>query len=76
MMFKALGIPSSDENQDFQIPYWIMNGSAMVKRQFLRGYFGANCSKPTFDIITGYRFQTICFKMSKVEGKSIVKFFE
>ena len=76
MMFKALGIPSGDENQDFQIPYWIMNGSAMVKRQFLRGYFGANCSKPTFDIITGYRFQTICFKMSKVEGKSLVKFFE
>jgi DNA-directed RNA polymerase beta' subunit len=77
MMFKALGVPRGDRIiQEFQIPYWIMNGSAMVKRQFLKGYFGADCSKPTVDTRTGYRFQTICFKMSKVEGKSPVKFFE
>jgi len=77
MMFKALGVPRGDRVlQEFQIPYWIMNGSGMVKRQFLRGYFGADCSKPTVDTRTGYRFQTICFKMSKVEGKTPVKFFE
>jgi len=77
MMFKALGVPRGDRVlQEFQIPYWIMNGSMMVKRQFLRGYFGADCSKPVVDKRTGYRFQTICFKMSKVEGKTPVKFFE
>ena len=77
MMFKALGMPNGDRvKQEFRIPYWIMNGSAMVKRQFLKGYFGTDCLSPTVDKRTGYRFRPICFKMSKVEGKSPVKFFE
>ena len=80
VMFKALAVPRGDRiifnNKEFQIPYWIMNGSAMVKRQFLRGYFGADCSKPMVDTRAGNRFQTICFNMCKVEGKTPVKFFE
>jgi|SaaInlStandDraft_1057018.scaffolds.fasta_scaffold00990_10 DNA-directed RNA polymerase beta' subunit len=77
MMFKALGMPNGDRvTQEFGIPYWIMNGSAMVKRQFLKGYFGTDCSGPKVDNRTGYRFKNICFKMSKIEGKSPVKFFE
>ena len=77
MMFKALGMPNGDRaTQEFGIPYWIMNGSAMVKRQFLKGYFGTDCLTPKVDKRTGYRFKTICFKMSKVGGKSPVKFFE
>lgn len=76
-MFKALGMPNGDcVTQEFGIPYWIMNGSTMVKRQFLRGYFGTYSSCPKVDNRTGYRFHNICFKMSKIEGKSPVKFFE
>jgi DNA-directed RNA polymerase beta' subunit len=75
--FTVLGAPFGDRvKQEFNVPSWIMNGSKMVKRQFLRGYLGGDASSPTIDKRTGYRFRTIHFKMSKLNTIKTNKFFE
>jgi len=74
--FHALGVPIGDKVvQEFSIPDWIYNGSKMVKRAFLRGYFGGELSTPRLHTKSSKVINQPVFKMSKVEGLSPKLFF-
>ncbi|MFX0091177.1 MAG: hypothetical protein ACFFBD_05380, partial [Candidatus Hodarchaeota archaeon] len=69
--FKTLGVPVGDRvAQSYRVPEWIRKGSAMVKRAFLRSYFGAEMSTPRIHKQNKKRIQTLIFKMAKTEGVS------
>ncbi len=43
----ALGMPTGDNaTSEFYLPDWIKNGSRIIKREFLRGFFDAELSTP------------------------------
>jgi nucleoside-diphosphate-sugar epimerase len=45
-LFEMLGVPVGDKVRvEYSIPEWIRNGHKMVKRAFLRGFFGAELGK-------------------------------
>ena len=74
--FNALGVPVGDKIiQEFPVPDWIMNGSMMVKRAFLRAYFGGELSAPRLHTGSSKIINQPVFKMTKVEGLSPMDFF-
>lgn len=67
--FKALGVPVGDRvTQSYRVPEWIRTGSKMIKRAFLRSYFGAEMSTPRVEPRSPKRFRQPIFKMAKIEG--------
>jgi nucleoside-diphosphate-sugar epimerase/intein/homing endonuclease len=45
-LFEMLGVPVGDKVRvDYCLPEWIQNGHRLVKRAFLRGFFGAELGK-------------------------------
>jgi DNA-directed RNA polymerase subunit A' len=75
--FHALGVPVGDKvTQEFPVPKWILKGSKMVKRAFLRGYFGGELSSPRLHTKSSKVINQPVFKMSKIDGLSAHGFFE
>jgi nucleoside-diphosphate-sugar epimerase len=49
-LFEMLGVPIGDKVRvEYSIPDWIQNGHRLVKRAFLRGFFGAELGKVQAD---------------------------
>lgn len=49
-LFELLGVPVGDKVRvDYLLPEWVVNGSKLVKRAFLRGFFGAELGKVQAD---------------------------
>ena len=45
-LFELLGVPVGDKVRvDYEIPEWILKGHYLIKRAFLRGFFGAELTK-------------------------------
>jgi DNA-directed RNA polymerase subunit A' len=77
ILFYTLGVPVGDKvEQEFPIPDWILNGSMMVKRAFLRAYFGGELSNVRLHTGSDRVINQPVFKMSKVEGLSPRTFFD
>jgi DNA-directed RNA polymerase subunit A' len=75
--FHALGVPVGDKvTQEFPVPKWILKSSKMVKRAFLRGYFGGELSSPRLHAKSSKDINQPVFKMSKIDGLSAHGFFE
>ncbi|MFX1238638.1 MAG: hypothetical protein ACFE8P_13095, partial [Promethearchaeota archaeon] len=76
ILFNALGVPVGDKvTQEFSVPDWILNGSKMVKRAFLRAYFGGELSSPRLHTSSNKIINQPVFKMSKIDGLSAIPFF-
>lgn len=49
-LFEMLGVPVGDKVRvEYQIPEWVSHGHRLVKRAFLRGFFGAELGKVQAD---------------------------
>ena len=49
-LFEMLGVPVGDKvRTEYSVPEWIQNGHRLVKRAFLRGFFGAELGKVQAD---------------------------
>jgi nucleoside-diphosphate-sugar epimerase len=45
-LFELLGVPVGDKVRvDYALPAWVANGHRMIKRAFLRGFFGAELGR-------------------------------
>lgn len=54
-VFSKLGVPvGSNTTEKVRVPPWIMNGSKVVRRLFLAGFFGAELSSPSTHTKTGF----------------------
>ncbi|MHA1861421.1 MAG: hypothetical protein ACTSVM_03930 [Candidatus Ranarchaeia archaeon] len=69
--FNALGVPVGDRIKcTYPVPEWIINGPKMVKRAFLRAYFGADMSTPRLHSHSPKTFNQLVIKTSKIEELS------
>lgn len=74
--FNLLGVPQGDKIiQEFTIPDWIKKGSKLVKREFLRGYFGTDSDTPRLNSDGGKSFYSMRIRMSKEQPLTPKKFF-
>lgn len=62
--FEFLGVPVGDKClKKFKVPDWIVNGTKLVKREFLRGIFGSELYSPTSRRSNG--FEALVFRQHK-----------
>ncbi len=62
--FEFLGVPVGDKCiNEFQVPYWVLDGTKLVKREFLRGILGSEMNFPSSRRNKG--FEALVFKQHK-----------